>query len=806
MGRRKRNRRGEDTTAASPSPPPSRHRHVPAAVAALVVVIALAGAGLLALWRARPPRSDEDARARLARMSPKGPFNVVLVTLDTTRADRLGCYGFSGVETPNLDALCRDAVVFDNATAVVPLTFPSHSSIFTGLVPPHHGVRDNGGFFLDEGRTTLAERMRDAGYATGAFIGAWVLESRWGLAQGFQHYDDHFQLSKYKIVSLGTVQKPGDEVMDEALPWLDGAKSGRYFAWVHLYDPHAPYEPPEPFASRYARNPYLGEIAYTDKVFGRLMGWLRDQGQLDRTIVVVTGDHGESLGDHGEASHSYFIYGSTTHVPFIVRTPWGLTGRRATRVSGVDLMPTVLDLVGLPPQPGIDGRSLARLLFDPEARLDRPAYSETYFPRYHYGWQQLQAMRDDRYTYIDAPEPELYDLQEDPGETRNVFKSFSARAEPLRLALVALAKTAGTQAPERQSLDPETLQHLAALGYVGNVIDVDPTTVLPDPKAKLPLFQMMNVAKDLAQKDRVEDAVERLRRVVAADPKIMDAHLTLGNWLVRLKRPDEAAASFKQALALKPDDDIALGNLARLYLSRGRKEDALEALEVFRAALRANPKNPQSWYQLAGLYLDTGRLGEAESAFRDALAANPRMGAACNGLGVIAFTRGDLAGAEQLVRKGLALEPTVRTAHYNLGRILEARGDAAAAEALYREELATYPDHGRARFNLAQLLRARGDRDGYLAQLREGVDKAPDFGACYWYLAREELGAGRLEEAADLARRGLLAQPVSEVAPLGHYVLADVYTRQGQPAKAEEEVGKARRLEAALRKNPAPRI
>jgi arylsulfatase A-like enzyme/Flp pilus assembly protein TadD len=766
--------------------------------------VALAAATVAAgLASRRLPRNDDEARTRLARLRPKGPFNVVVVTLDTTRADRLGCYGFAAVETPNLDALCREGVVFDNATAVVPLTFPSHSSIFTGLLPPHHGVRDNGGFFLDDTRTTLAERLRDAGYATGAFIGAWVLESRWGLAQGFQHYDDTFQLSKYKIVSLGTVQKTGDEVMDEALRWLEGVKKSRYFAWVHLYDPHAPYEPPEPFATRYASTPYVGEIAYTDQVFGRLMSWLRDNGQLHRTIVLVTGDHGESLGEHGEAAHAFFVYGSTTHVPLIVRTPWGLQGRRAARVSGVDVTPTLLDLVGLPPQPGLDGRSLARVIFDPQARLERPAYSETYFPRYHYGWQQLRAMRDERWSYVDAPEPELYDLAADAGETTNVYKRFSARAEPLRLALDALARDAAAQAPERRSLDPETLQRLAALGYVGNVIDVDPSAVLPDPKSKLPLFQMMNAAKELAQSDRLAEAVDRMKRVVAADPDIMDAHLTLGNWLVRLKRPDEAAAAFKQALALKPDDDIALGNLARLYLARGRKQDAADALEVFRTALRANPRNPQSWYQLAALFLDTGEQAEAESAFRDALHANPKMGAAYNGLGVIAFTRGDVAAAEQLVRKALELEPTVRTAHYNLGRIREARGDTAAAEKLYREELALYPDNGRARFNLAQILRARGDRDGYLAELRRGVEQAPDFGASYWYLAREELAAGRLAEAADLAQRGLQAQPVSEVAPLGHYVLADVYTRQGRAADAAAEVTKARRLEAALRSRPA---
>jgi arylsulfatase A-like enzyme/Flp pilus assembly protein TadD len=767
-----------------------------------VAVLAAALAGALVLSR-RPPRTDREAAQRIASLRPAAQdLNVVVVTMDTTRADRLGCYGFSRIETPHLDALARQGVVFENATATAPLTFPSHSSMFTGLIPPHHGARDNGGFFLDDARTTLAERLKAAGYATGAFIGAWVLESRWGLAQGFDEYSDRFELSKYKVISLGTVQKTGDEVMDGALQWLDSVRQRRFFAWVHLYDPHAPYEPPEPFASRYRGQPYLGEIAYTDKVVGRLTSWLETQGLMDRTIVVVVGDHGESLGEHGEASHAYFIYGSTMHVPLIVRTPWGLTGRSPAQVSTVDILPTVLDVVGLTPQEGIDGRSLARALFDPAAPLGHSSYSETYFPRYHFGWQHLRSLRDDRYTYVDAPRPELYDRREDPGETRNVFKAYSQRAEALRLRLEEMSRTTDAQAPERKQLDPETLQRLAALGYVGNVIDVDPHAVLPDPKDKLPLFEAMNAAKNFAQDEDLERAVAKMKTVIAQDPNIMDAHLTMGNWLARLRRGEEAIAAYKQALSLKPDDDVALGNLAHLYLARGKKQDALDALEVFRTALRANPKNPQSWYQLATLYLDTNHLGEAESAFKDALAANPKMGAAYNGLGVVAFTRGDLGTAETLVRKGLALEPRLRTARYNLGRIREARGDRAQAEAEYREELATYPDQGRARFNLAQIRRAAGDRDGYLAELREGVEKAPDFGACYWYLAREELGAGRLDAAADLARRGLEAQPVSEVAPLGHYVLADVYNRQGQGAKAREEVGKAQRLQAALRKNP----
>lgn len=785
---------------------PGRPRRRPWLLA-LAAGVAIALAIALAYGK-RPPRSEAEARAAFTRLRPApDSVNLVVITLDTTRADRLGCYGFSGVATPHIDALCREGVVFDASTATVPLTFPSHSSIFTGLVPPNHGVRDNGGFFLGEEQVTLAERLRDAGFETGAFVAAWVLEKKWGLAQGFDHYSDQFDLSKYKVVSLGTVQKRGDEVMDDALAWLATVKQRRFFAWVHLYDPHTPYDAPEPFASRYATQPYLAEIAYTDQVVGRLTTWLREQGLIDRTLVVLTADHGESLGDHGESTHAYFIYDATTHVPLVIRTPWGLTGRRALQTSGIDVMPTVLDLVGLAPQPGIDGHSLALAMLDPQSSADHIAYSETYFPRYHFGWQHLRAARSREYKFVDAPEPELYDLRTDPGETKNIYRAFSRRAEDLRLRLEALAKGEGGAAPERRSLDPETLQRLAALGYVGNVIDVDPSAVLPDPKHKLPIFAMMNAAKRLAQEeDRVEDAVRKMREVIAADAKIMDAHLTLGNWLVRLRRPDDAAEAFKQALALKPDDEIALGNLTGVLMARGRSGDALEALEVFKTALEVNPNNPQSWYLLATFYLDLGRLAEARSSFAQALAASPKMGAAMNGLGAIAFETGDLAKAETLIRQALELEPRLRTGRYNLARIREAKGDEAGAEALYREELATYADAGRARFNIAQLRRARGDHAGYLAELAECVARAPEFGACYFYLAREELAAGRLDAAADLATRGLKTQARSDAAPLGHFVLADVYSRRGQAKQADEEAAKGRRLEATLRKNPSPRI
>jgi choline-sulfatase len=767
----------------------------------VAVVVALAVVLAFALLLVRGRFGPGDSRSILETRRGEADINLLVITLDTMRADRLGAYGFARGTSPNIDRLAAESVVFEHATSAVPLTFPSHSTIFTGQYPTRHGIRDNGGFFLDASAVTMAETLKAAGYATGAFIGAWVLESRWGLAQGFDKYSDQFDLSKYKVVSLGTVQKTGEEVVNDSIAWLDTVKKGKFFGWVHLYDPHTPYEPPEPFASQFPGQPYLGEVAYTDAQVGRLLAWLKANGLDENTVVIVTADHGESLGEHGESTHAYFVYDSTMHVPLIIRTPWRDKGRNASMVSSADLFPTVIDLLGLPvADQKVDGSSLAPGIIDAQAAVSGTAYSETYFTRYHFGWQHLRALRNDDYTYVDAPEPELYDRRADPKETTNIYKAYSARAEDLRLRIEALAKADAGKVPERKSLDPDTLQRLAALGYVGNVIDVNPNAVLPDPKLKLPLFQKMNRAKDLAQDDDVAGAAALLTQVVAEDPNIMDAHLTLGNWLIRLKRGEEAIASFKRALSLKPDDDIALGNLARLYLSRGRKNDAEDALRVFETALSRNPKNPQAWFQLAVLSMDMGDAERARHSFIRAAEENPKMGAAWIGQGALAFDAKQLPEAERLIRKGLELEPEAKGGRYNLARVLEAQSRLGEAATLYRSELATFADHGKARFNLAQLERQRGNRQGFLAELRASTEKAPDFGPSFFFLAREEMNAGRLEIARDLALRGLKVDTTSEVAPLGHYVLADIYSREGKTKLAQEEAAKGKALEGRKRR------
>jgi arylsulfatase A-like enzyme len=410
---------------------------------------------------------------------PEPPLGIVIITLDTTRADRLPVYGFPAPEMPHLARLAREGVVFDRATSVAPLTLPAHCSLFTGLFPPAHGVRDNADPSLSPDHTTLAETLREQGFKTGAFVGSAVLDADRGLAQGFDHYAGVADIGV--PVQTAAAWRRANEVVTDAIQWLEGIE-GRFFLWAHLYDPHRPYDPPEPFRSRYT-DPYVGEIAFADSQIGRLLDALERRTMLDRTIVVVAGDHGESLGDHGERDHGVFVYQSTLNVPLIIRAPQVRSRRIADVVRLVDVMPTVLELLGVNSD-SVDGVSLAAMMRGDARDVELDAYAESFYPR-RFGWSALRTLRAGRYKLIDAPRPELYDLDRDPFELRNIY-------DERRSVAVALARqldTFGRALARGRSASPpatstELLERLASVGYVAS----DPPAPasqdlhLPDPK------------------------------------------------------------------------------------------------------------------------------------------------------------------------------------------------------------------------------------------------------------------------------------------------------------------------------------
>jgi choline-sulfatase len=433
------------------------------AVVALVSAVALSALGRILLGAA-----------------PAAPVSVVMITLDTTRADRLSPYGFMNVSLPHLERLARDGVVFDQATSVAPMTLPAHTSLFTGLFPPRHGVRDNADPALAETETTLAKVLRARGLPTGAFVGSLVLDPGRGLKQGFDEYRG--------VDSTGRTgpagrQRRADAVVDDALRWVDAVGGSPYFLWVHLYDAHVPYDPPEPYASIYGHNPYVGEIAFADSQIGRLLGALDARQLMERTIVVVAGDHGESLGDHGEQDHGVFVYESVLRVPLIIRAPAVSPRRVGAVVRLVDVMPTVLDLLGIP-APRADGVSLVELLTGERSTLDLEAYSESEYPR-RLGWSPLRALRDGRFKLIDAPRPELYDLDRDPFEERNLYDERPATAAAMTRRLQVLARSPSATGRESPTaLLSNLIAELAALGYVGSPAPrtFNVSEPLPDPK------------------------------------------------------------------------------------------------------------------------------------------------------------------------------------------------------------------------------------------------------------------------------------------------------------------------------------
>jgi choline-sulfatase len=781
-----------------------------AIVAGAIVVGAVAVIGTL--WWVFATRSHRAGGFDLGRLPPgvrRTDLNVVVVTLDTTRADHIGAYGARDVETPVVDRLAREGVLFEQAESVTPLTLPAHSSIFTGKFPPEHGVRDNGGFYLGPEQITLAEVLKERGYRTGAFIAAFVLDSKWGLNQGFETYFDDFDIAKAREVSLSAIQRPGNEVVDKALPWIEQVKDSRFFAWIHLYDPHTPYRPPEPFQTRYKDHPYNGEIAFADSQVGRVVQLLQSLGLYERTVLVVLGDHGESLGDHGESTHGFFIYESVNHVPFVIRAPYSLTqGRRvADPVREVDVMPTILDLLGVEGPKGIPGVSLVPLMTGARRELGLDAYSETMYPLHHYGWSDLRAIRSGRYKVIDAPRPELYDLERDPKETTNLFEQRRTLGEGMigRLRGIEAGFSRTVAALPAGDVDPEARARLAALGYVGSFVASasDPRTGRADPKDKIGLFNKLGTALSLA-KDRERGEEEPFDRILALldevireDPNVIDAWFMLGTQHLRHGKFAKAVEYFKRTLALKPDYDVAVIDLAEAYRNLGDDDAALAGLEHY---LKIDPKDPFARYQIGEIWLDRQDLDRAEQMFREALRIDSRVAAAKNALGVVALKRGDTVAAERLIREAIADKADVRLAHYNLALVAEQRGDVVAAEREYVEELRQHPDSFKAAFNLSRLYEKVGDREGQIGALRQSIEGSPRFAEGYFYLAKAYLDSGtNLTEAIQLAKKGLEIGPNSEYAPLGHYVLADIYSRQGRSKDASEEAALGRALESRRR-------
>jgi arylsulfatase A-like enzyme/Tfp pilus assembly protein PilF len=631
---------------------------------------------------------------------PSGGGPIVLITIDTLRADRLGAYGSPKGLTPVLDQFARDAVRFTAAVTQVPLTLPAHASLLTGLHPARHGVRTNDGFHLAPTVPTLAESLRAGGYATGAFIGGDPLRASSGLARGFEQYDDAF------LQRAGAVERSADEVAGAVELWIEQHKSRPFFVWAHLFDPHSPYTPPAPYAAAYADAPYDGEVAYTDAAIGRLFEWLKARNLFSESTIVIVADHGEALGDHGERTHGTFLYDATIRVPMIVKPPRA-SGARVVDVPVeiADLAPTIAALAGVA-MPPVDGQNLLPLIAGSAGDADRPAYAESYYQNVLLGWSPLRAVRTRGWKFIEAPRPELYDLEADPGEQQNRAGDRGTVATALQRALPSASSEPSSQPSAAAG---EAAERLRSLGYVSGSTRPTVATRGIDPKDRVEVWA------------HIEDGIDRLTTDPAA-----------------------ARQAFTEALRLDPGNGLATKYLADISFRAGRLREARAA---YQQAIAAGFRHPDAFVNLAAIAEREGRQDEARDNLKQAIALNAFDADAQNRLGVLELRRGDLNAARRAFTQAIAAAPENAEPHYNLAIVERRAGNEASAQTHLRDALARNPAYPEANYELGTGYLIAKQPTPALDAYRAALATRPDYAEALFGAARAALDLGQPADA-----------------------------------------------------------
>ncbi len=616
--------------------------------------------------------------------------NLILITVDTLRADHLSTIDpQSPVATPAIDAIGKDGVLFTRTLTTTPLTTPAHASLMTGVLPPTHGARD----FVDglpKGPATLAETLERAGYRTAGFVSAAVCDRRTGLARGFSHFSDGFDqfLDEDSRVS----ERPGKETLDHAVGWLDSLPQGPFFVWLHFYEPHDPYEPPEPYRSRFREDPYAGEVAAIDGLVAELVLYLKNKNLYDSSVISLLSDHGEGLGDHGETKHGFFVYQSTMHIPWLLKATKGdFAGRRvADNASIVDVFPTLLHVLGISrdfwPR-GLHGVSRYRAMRGQTDR-SRPVYFESVSPFNQFGWSELRGLVLGDYKLIEAPQPELYNLVRDPGETSNQFSSNRAMGQQLRQTLIDLeSRLEPVEAPDR-AIDPELQERLRSLGYVGVSSPVRPAGAsadLADPKEKVEVYELVQQGVEAARQRRWTEAIRLLSGAAEKEPA---SPAILTSLALAYRDSGQLAASldwFRKTLDLRPEDTALRLEFSKVLLALKRTEEAGAELE---RVVSDDPNLVKALFNLGILRAQQSRYKEASSLFGRALALREDS-ATLRSLALSEFLEGRSEEAEKHLLRALELDPADRRAHLQLAQIYSARGEVELARR--HDELARRP-------------------------------------------------------------------------------------------------------------------
>ena len=631
-----------------------------------------------------PAGCSEKGRKRIPRVFPNAP--VVLISIDTLRSDHLPFYGYKGVETPALSALRADSILFENAWSHVPLTLPAHVALFTGLLPDRNGVHDNLGYTVNPKVSTLAELLKKAGYATGGAVTSRVLNGNSGVGRGFDLWDDDVYANR-PFQDFSSIQRPGDDAEASLEAWVEGKKDGPFFAFLHLYEPHTPYEPKEPFRSRYA-SAYDGEIATADAITGKFLDFLKARGIYDRALVVLLSDHGEGLGDHGEAEHGVFLYREVLQVPLLVKPPKGevpVTPSVSVPVQLTDVFTTIGQGVGLPGFVPPAGTVSVLDVADGLVLPDRRIYAETFFPRVHFGWSELRSLLDERWHYVEAPRPEFFDLKGDPGEKANLVEGRPDAFRAMRIEMEKLR--ASFQAPS--AVDPEVAKQLASLGYLSSGATAG-TGPLDDPKDHVETVQSMKDALQGFNEGNPAKTVAIAEKLLKENPRMLDIWELYAQALASLGRMDEAFAALRKTIELGPPGSTQyVRSTANHCLQMGKLEEGKKHAEL--AKQMGDPAGDEI---LARACFALGDLKGAEAAARASLKSETNRNRGYLTLARIEARKGDFQKALELSEK--AMPGSTRSIppaglHLLRGDILARMERNGEAEAEFKQEIRFYP-------------------------------------------------------------------------------------------------------------------
>lgn len=726
-------------------------------------------------------------------------FNILFISIDTLRADRLGCYGYSDVQTPNIDQLAKEGALFSQCYTPVPITLPAHTSMMTGQYPLSHGVRNNGTFLAPPELETLAEILKARGYQTSAFIGAFVLDRRFGLDQGFDLYNDYLKKDKTQPLLLYNERK-AEDVVSEAQNWLTTHGSEPFFLFLHCFDPHAPYEPPEPFAAAYKGNPYDGEISYVDQMLGKLFTTLKNLDIWDKTLVILTSDHGEGLGEHGEKTHAIFIYDATMHVPLIFRYPAILPQNVEIdrQVSIIDIFPTILELVGAKERQFCQGESLMGLLQGKDQFSRTQFFCETYYPLYNHGWSPLEGLRTSEWVYIRAPRSELYNIREDRRQMTNLYAERQEVAKGLETEMKKLKKgllASGQIQSKKMAMDQDTAQRLRSLGYVATVSS-EPEEhahpdLYPDPKDMISTLDFLNMATYYYSEGNIEKAIEQFRIVLKINPNDVFAHFVLGYIYDQQGETELAIREFSETLRLDPRYISAYNDLGTVYNRIGKYG---KALEQFQKAIDLNPGYVEAVENMGVVYFGMKEYDQAMHYFQKALAMNPKSHKAYNNIGSVYLALGDYQKAKEYTEKAHEMDPSYIDAINNLGSVLISLGNFDPAIEKFKSLLELNPQHLEGRVNLVSAYIGKGMYQEAFKEIEKARQIDPNMPKIYSCLGTLYVRTGKFPEAIEQFKKVILLNPS---AADSYYNLGIAYYQVGELEQA------IKAYQESLRLNPA---